>query len=141
MGVGSWGPCDTWARLNAKEASADDSSWTVVTDDDPSAPIGAEAHRLAVLERDEHRLAIGLARDALEGPVVEDVAVLVDLDQSRALVGVGPPERLLHVVAVHVVGAGDEAGLGAEGQCHGVERRVEGPERRRLGDLADLARR
>ena len=54
---------------------------------------------------------------------------------------VGGPERLHHVLAVEVVGAGDEAGLGAERDRQRVERRVDRAERRRLGDLADLGRR
>ena len=75
---------------------------------------------------------------SLEGAVVEDVAVLVDLDERGALVGVGPAEGLHHVLAVHVVGPGHEGGLGAEGQAERVERVVERAERRRLGDLAHL---
>ena len=76
--------------------------------------LGAEPDRLAVLERDQHLVADRLGGDALEGGVVEDVAVLEDLDERGALVLVGAAERLDHVVAVHVVGAGHEARLGAE---------------------------
>jgi hypothetical protein len=39
-----------------------------------------------VLERDQHRRPVLLAGDLLERGVVEDVAVLVDLDERRALV-------------------------------------------------------
>ena len=63
--------------------------------------------------------------DVVERAVVEDVAVLVDLDEGRALVLVGPPEHLLHVVAVHVVRPGDEGRLGAERDRDGVERMVD----------------
>ena len=59
---------------------------------------------------------------ALERAVVEDVAVLVDLDERAALVLVRPPEHLHHVLAVHVVGAGHERGLGAERDRDRVER-------------------
>ena len=89
----------------------------------PLLAVGAEADRLAVAQRDQHVVAHLLAGDRLEGAVVEDVAVLVDLDERRALVVVGPPERLHHVLAVHVVGAGHERGLGAEARLTRVERR------------------
>jgi hypothetical protein len=104
-------------------------------------PLGAEPDRLAVAERDEHLLADLLGGHALEGAVVEDVAVLEHLDEGGALVLVGTAEDLEHVGPVHVVRAGHEAGLGADGQRQRVERVVEAAERRRLGDLAELARR
>ena len=69
------------------------------------------------------------AGDLLEGAVVEDVAVLQHLDEGGAVVLVGPAEGLLHVGPVHVVGAGDEGGLGAEGERDRVERRVDRAER------------
>ena len=53
---------------------------------------------------------------------------------------VRPAEGLHHVLAVHVVGAGHEAGLGPDGHADRVERLVDRAERRGLGDLADLAR-
>ena len=90
-------------------------------------PVGAEADRLAVLERDEHLLATLLAGHVLEGAVVEDVAVLEDLHERRALVGVGGAEDLDHVLAVEVVGAGHEGRFGAERHRQRVERRVEEP--------------
>ena len=68
----------------------------------------AEADRLAVLQVDQHVGAHVLLEDAVERAVVEDVAVLVHLDEGGALVLVRPPEHLHHVLAVHVVGAGDE---------------------------------
>ncbi len=74
----------------------------------PLLALGAEADGLAVAQRDEHLVAVGLGGDRLEGAVVEDVAVLEDLDEGRAPVVVGAPERLDHVGAVHVVGAGHE---------------------------------
>ena len=72
--------------------------------------------------------------------VVEHVAVLEHLDEGGALVLMGPPEGLEHVGPVHVVGASDEARLGADGQRQRVERMVEAPEGRGLGDLPQLAR-
>ncbi len=103
--------------------------------------VGAEANGLAVFQRYQHRRSVLLRGDIGEGAVVEDVAILVDLHERTAGMVVRPTEGLHHVLAVHVVGTGDEAGLGAEREADRVERRVEGPERRRLGDLADLARR
>jgi hypothetical protein len=90
---------------------------------------------------DEVGAPVRLRGDRVEGAVVEDVAVLVDLDERRALVLVGPAQDLLQVLPVEVVGAGDEAGLRPERQAERVERVVERAERRGLRDLADLARR
>ena len=97
--------------------------------------VGPEADGLAVDEGDELIGPGVLGRDLLEGPVVEDVAVLVDLDEGGAVVVMGPAEHLLHVLAVHVVGAGHERGLGPEGQGDGVEGRLERSEGGRLGYL------
>src|SRR5207244_986345 len=80
-----------------------------------------------------------LGRDLLEGAVVEHVAVLVDLHEGRPPVLVGPAEDLHHVLAVHVVGSGHEAGFRPQGQAHGVEGEVDRSERGRLGHLPLLA--
>ena len=77
----------------------------------------------------------------VERAVVEDRAVLVDLDQRRAPVLRGRAQRLGEVLAVGVGRAGHERGLGAEGQRDRVERVVHRAHRGGLGDLADLGRR
>ncbi len=97
--------------------------------------LGAEADRLAVLEADLVRRA-ALAAHGVEGAVVEDVAVLVDLDEGRALVLGGGPQGRGDVLLLDVDRAGDEGGLGAERQRQRVEGMVLGAERGRLGDLA-----
>jgi hypothetical protein len=74
----------------------------------------------------------------VEGAVVEDVAVLVDLDQRGAAVLGRRAQHRGQVLAVGVDGAGHEGGLGAERQRERVERRVQRAERRGLGDLALL---
>ena len=75
----------------------------------------AEDHRLAVLE-DEHPVLADLAvGEVAPRAVVEDVAVLEDLDERRALVAAGPLERVLEVLGVGVDRAGDERRLGGEG--------------------------
>ena len=61
-----------------------------------------------------------------ETPVVEDVAVLEDLDERRTLVLVGPAQDLVQVLGLDVDAAGDERGLRAEGQRDRVEGMVEG---------------
>ena len=57
-----------------------------------------------------------LAADRVEGAVVEDVAVLVDLDEGRALVFGGRAQGRGDVLLLDVDRAGDEGGLGAERQ-------------------------
>ena len=106
--------------------------------DDPALAVGAEPDRLAVLEADLVRGA-ALAADRVEGAVVEDVAVLVDLDEGGAIVLGGGAQGRGEVLLLDVDGAGDERGLGAERQRQRVERRVLGAERGRLRDLALLA--
>ena len=84
----------------------------------------AEGDRLAVLEPDQRLVAgVGLL-EQVERAVVEDVAVLVDLDERRALVLGGRAQDLLEVLAVGVDGTGDEARLGPERERDRVERRV-----------------
>ena len=90
----------------------DDLALAELVEDHAALVVGAEADRLAVVQLDEHVGARFLGGDPLERAVVEDVAVLVDLDERGALVLVRAPERLQHVLAVHVVGAGHERGLG-----------------------------
>ena len=94
-----------------------------------------------MLQPDLIQLPLPLRPHRVEGAVVEHVAVLVDLDESRALVGGGRLQRRGHVGLVGVHGARHEARLGAQRQGHRVERVVLRPERRGLRDLALLARR
>ena len=69
----------------------------------------AEDHRLAVLEVQHPVLADVPVGERAPGAVVEDVAVLEDLDERRALVEAGRVERLLEVLGVGVHRARDEA--------------------------------
>ena len=110
-------------RVLADVGDLDDAQLTVGAHDDTLVAVGAEPDRLAVLEVDHHLVADLAAGDVVERAVVEHVAVLEDLDERRTLVGVGLTEHLHHVLAVEVVGAGDEAGLGAERHRQRVERR------------------
>ena len=73
----------------------------------------------------------------VELSVVEHVAVLVDLDERRASMGVRGAERVDHVLAIEVVRAGDETRLRTERHGERVERRVDRAHRCRLRDLAD----
>jgi len=93
--------------------------------DDAALVVGAESDRLTVLETDEHGVAILLGGDLGERTIVENVAVLVDLDERRTLVVIGAAEHLHHVIAIHVVGASDEGRLDAERHRQWVERLVE----------------
>ena len=75
------------------------------------------------------------------GTVVEDVAVLEDLDERGALVPARALERLLEMLGVRVDRPGDERRLGGERDREGADREVNGPVWCRLGDLAELGRR
>ena len=91
-----------------------------------------------MLQFDEHVFAHVLLGDRREDAVVEDVAVLEHLDERRALVLVGPTERLLHVATVHVMRAGHEGRLGAQRHADRVEGSGHQADGRRLGHLALL---
>ena len=109
----------------------------------PCCAVGAEADRLAVHERDQHLVAAPACLViVVERAVVEDVAVLVDLDERRAAGGRGRP-RNVSIMCLRSMSwvRATKRGLGAEGHDERVERRVDRAERRRLGDLAELARR
>jgi len=91
-----------------------------------------------VLE-DERRVGLGrLLGHVGEGAVVEDVAVLEDLDEGRPLVLVRAAHDLLQVLRLDVDAAGDEARLGAERERDRVEGVIDGAGGRGLGHLADL---
>ena len=92
-------------RVLADIGDVDDLERAVRPEDNATISLGSEADRLAVLEWDQHVGVNVLAGHLFERAVVEDVAVLVDLDERRAVVRVGVPEHLLHVLAVHVVRA------------------------------------
>ena len=118
LGSGRVSSCTSSAVL-ADTGHLDDAGTLLGVDHHAVLALGAEADRLAVAQRDEHLVAVGLGCHALEGAVVEDVAVLVDLDEGRRPVRVSAAERLDHVVAVHVMGAGHELRLRPEGEPRG----------------------
>src|SRR5215510_639375 len=110
---------------------------------DQRAPIVGrpEQERLAVLEPElvlHLRLAVV---DDVPGQIVVDVAVLEDLEERGTLVRGRPLEHLVHVRDVAVDRARHEGRAAAERERQRVHRAVGGADRRRLGDLAELARR
>src|SRR6476659_5333815 len=110
-----------------------------VADDCPSR-LGAEAQRLAVLERNDPLVASRRILNYLKRAVVKDVAVLVDLHKRSALMVRRLPKHRRQVLAVRVQRAGNERGLGTESQRDGGERVVQRAKRCRLGYLALLGR-
>src|SRR4029078_9864286 len=93
--------------------------------------VGAERDRLAVADVDDPLLGAFLTQ-RVEGTVVEDRAVLQDLDQRGTAVGSRRPQHLGQSLAVGVQGAADERRVGAERQRHWVERVVQRAHRRGL---------
>ena len=132
-------PSATDTGLNGWSSDPNDLCLAELVRDHTHREIGAETDRLSVAEIDQHVGPRVLVEDLVERAVVEDVAVLVHLDERRTLVLVRTAEDLGHVLAVHVVRAGHERGLGPEGDADRVEGPIEGAVRRRLGDLAQLA--
>src|SRR5579862_9324350 len=76
----------------------------------------AEDERFAVLELDHVLAARVPFGESLPGAIVEDVAILQDLDVGRALVRGGFFQGFLQVLLKNVDGARDESGFRSDGQ-------------------------
>ena len=101
-------------------------------------PVRTEANLVAIHQGNPPAcLLLGILQ-MLEGAVVEDVAVLIDLDQRRPTMSGRRAQHLSEVLAIRVHRPCDEGRLCTERQRHGVERLVERSARSRLRDLADL---
>src|SRR5215217_996951 len=89
----------------------DELARAILAELDAALALGPEHNRLAV---DQPDLVLRLLLDRVEGAVVVDVAVLVDLDERRALVHGRPAEDLGQVLLVGVDRAPYESRLGAQ---------------------------
>ena len=97
----------------------------------------AESDRLAVADINHTFLGTVLAQ-RVERAVIEDRAVLKDLDQSRAAMRSRGPQHLREALAVGIQRPSDKCRLRTQCHRHRVERVVQRAHRSRLGDLADL---
>ena len=88
-------------------ATAYGAGYALMHADDADRPTGAADRAIA----NHHRCR---TLEDLERTVVEDVAVLVDLDERRARVRVRPFEDGRHVLRVAVERAGDERAVGSQ---------------------------
>jgi hypothetical protein len=102
--------------VGADLVDAGDAQRAVVVADDPELVVEAEADRLAVDEVDAVDGRGVLLGQVVEGAVVEDRAVLEDLDEGGAAVLGRRAQDLDEPLLVAVDGARDEGGAGAEGQ-------------------------
>src|SRR3954469_16375083 len=98
-------------RVLSHLGDVDDLGRGVFAEPHAALSLRAEADRLALLERDPVLL---LVANRVEGAVVVDVAVLVDLDEGRSLVSRGAAQDLRQVPAVGVDRAADERRLRPE---------------------------
>src|SRR3954452_19233780 len=103
----------------------DDLEAAVAREPDTLLQVGPEPDRLALLEADDGAVARLRLLQHVEGAVVEDVAVLQDLDERGAAMLTRRAQHRGQVLAVRVDGASDEGGFGAEGERDRVERRVD----------------
>src|SRR5260370_41501844 len=90
----------------------------------------AEDERLAVFE---HQLMIGLdllVADVVEGAVVENVAVLGDLDERRAAMPMSAFERIAEVLLLDIDGTRNERRMGSQSHRQRIEGKVHRAERR-----------
>ena len=77
----------------------------------------AEDQRFAVFELDNVLAARVFFRDRIPGVVIEDIAVLQNLNVSRALVRGGLPQCFFQVLLENVHRARDERGAGADARA------------------------
>src|SRR5690606_32072470 len=99
----------------------------------------AEQERLPVLDQQLPLLLVLLGAERLEGAVVEDVAVLVDLREGRSAVRRGAAQHHGEVLGLRVDGASDEAAVGPEGKARRIDGLIRAAQGSALGDLPDLA--
>src|SRR5439155_22053574 len=93
----------------------------------------AENERFAVLEM-QHVVSLdAFIRGVIEDAVVENYAVLINLDKSGSFVSGSATQRLREMMDVHVHRAGHEGGLGADGQRQRPQGIVDRAERAGLG--------
>src|SRR5574340_77130 len=86
----------------------------------------------------EHELMIGfdiLVGEMGEGAVVEDVAVLEDLDEGGAGVLIRTPNHLLQMFGFDVDTACDKSAVSSQSKRYGIERMIQRTERGGLGDF------
>src|SRR5229473_4622096 len=90
----------------------------------------AEDQRLAMLE---HQLMIGLdllVRHIVESAVIENIAVLQNLDERGPTMGMRALEHLALMLLLDVHRAGDEAGAGTERERDRIKRIIDRSGRR-----------
>ena len=88
----------------------------VAVANDATVPPVAETDRLTLLQRNDRLIAGRWILDGIESTVVEDGAVLVDLDERRAAMTGGRRQDRSEMFAVGVDRSGDKSALGAERQ-------------------------
>jgi len=93
--------------------------------DDAEVAVDTETDLLAMSQRDDRISRRGGLLDRIESPVVEDRAVLVDLDQRAAAVRGSRPQHSCQVLSVRVDGPRNKGCLGAERERDRVERIVQ----------------
>src|SRR6516162_9145702 len=84
-----------------------------------------EDERLAVLDPQLHVVLHWLLGDVEERPIVEDVAVLEDLDERRTLVLRHSMDNALKMGRLDVDRSRHKGGAGAKRHVDGIERRVD----------------
>src|SRR5215469_10936683 len=72
----------------------------------------------------------------VERAVIEDVAVLQDLNEGRTAMVVGALQRLAEMLLLNVDRTGDKGRMRSQSHSERVEGKINRTERSRLGDLA-----
>ena len=101
----------------------------------------AEDHGLAVFKLKNMVGASFFFGDVEPCAIIEDIAILQDFGEGGALVSSGGAKSVLEVTLEDVDGAGDEGGVGADGEGDHVEGTIGRAVWSGLGDLADFGSR
>src|SRR5882757_374974 len=98
-------------------------------------PLCPKDQRLALFqEQGLHRLGTLFGKD-LKSSVIEDIAVLVDLEERGSPVSLAAKQHLLQVFRVAVHGAGYKTRISPHSKGQRVKRMIDAAEWCRLGDL------
>jgi len=108
---------------------------------DPFIFVLAKDHRLAMLEFDRRVVASRFVLGITKRTIVEDIAVLIDLDKARASMLRGPFENGRQVLDVAIDRSCDEGRFGSDGNADRIQGMVDDTHRCTLGDLTLDARR
>src|ERR1700722_13968463 len=99
---------------------------------DTFIPVGAKHKRLALFQKKRLHGFAALLGKHLESPVIENIAILIDLEEAGAPVGLAAQQELLQVLGVPVHAPCYKRGIRTHCEGQGIKGMVDAPERGRF---------